>query len=87
MHRLTVLVAQVGPLVEPVRLAGTPDYAGCTSLVQLPVSPGWAGSVHNDAALQLIAEGAARSVSAPALQDPCALANATEPEAVGSAAV
>ena len=43
-HRLTVLVVQAGPLVEPVRLARTPDYAGCTSWVQLPVQPGVGGS-------------------------------------------
>ena len=35
-HRLTVLVMQVSPLVEPLRLARTPDYAGCTSWVQSP---------------------------------------------------
>ena len=36
-HRLTVLVVQASPLVEPVRLARTPDYAGCTSWVQVPL--------------------------------------------------
>jgi hypothetical protein len=55
-HRLTVLVVQVCPLVEPVWLTRTPDYAGCTSWVQLPVSPEWAGPVHTDAVLQRIAE-------------------------------
>ena len=51
-HRLTVLVVQASPLVEPVRLARTPDYAGCTSWVQLPLNPDWAEPVHDDAALQ-----------------------------------
>jgi hypothetical protein len=54
-HRLTALVVQVSPLVEPVRLARRPDYAGCTSWVQLPVSPSWAQPVHDDAALLRVA--------------------------------
>lgn len=37
-HRLTVLVVQVIPLATPVRLPRSPDYAGCSSWVQLPVS-------------------------------------------------
>ncbi len=41
-HRLTVLVVQASPLVEPVRLARTPEYAGCKSWVPLPVAPAWA---------------------------------------------
>jgi hypothetical protein len=36
-HRLAVLVVQAVPLVEPVELPRTPDYAGCTSWVELPV--------------------------------------------------
>ena len=41
-HRLAVLVVQAIPLVEPVELPRTPDYAGCTSWVQLPITPlGW----------------------------------------------
>jgi hypothetical protein len=36
-HRLAVLVVQAVPLVNPVKLRRTPDYAGCTSWVQLPV--------------------------------------------------
>ncbi len=35
-HRLTVLVVQARPLLEPQRLARLPEYAGCTSWVQLP---------------------------------------------------
>lgn len=37
-HRLTALVVQVYPLVAPVRLPRTPDYAGCSSWVQLPIT-------------------------------------------------
>ncbi len=61
-HKLTVLVVQASPLVEPLRLARTPDYAGCTSWVQLPADPEWAQPVHDDAALQEIAEQVRRSV-------------------------
>ena len=51
-HRLTVLVVQVSPLAEPVRLRRMPEYAGCTSWVQLPVNPMWvdAGARRRDAA-------------------------------------
>jgi len=61
-HRLTVLVVQASPLVEPVRLARTPEYAGCRSWVPLPVAPAWADPVHDDAALQEIAERVRSSV-------------------------
>ena len=61
-RKLTVLVVQASPLVEPLRLARTPDYAGCTSWVQLPADPEWAQPVHDDAALQEIAEQVRRSV-------------------------
>jgi hypothetical protein len=37
-HRLTALVVQVFPLVAPVRLARSPDYAGCSSWVRLPIA-------------------------------------------------
>ena len=50
-HRLTVLVVQASPLVEPVRLARAPEYAGCKSWVPLPVDPAWAAPVHDDAQL------------------------------------
>jgi hypothetical protein len=55
-HRLTVLVVQACPLVEPVRLARTPDYAGCTSWVDVPVLPDWDAPVHDDAALRVVAD-------------------------------
>ncbi len=54
-HRLTVLVVQASPLVEPIRLTRTADYAGCTSWVQLPVIPEWGPPVHDDAALAEVA--------------------------------
>jgi hypothetical protein len=61
-HRLTVLVVQASPLVEPVRLARAPEYAGCKSWVPLPVDPTWAAPVHEDATLAEIAERVRRSV-------------------------
>ena len=54
-HRLTVLVVQTYPLVEPVRLDRSPDYAGCKSWVPLPVDPAWSEPVHDDARLLEIA--------------------------------
>lgn len=62
-HRLTVLVVQASPLIEPLRLARTPDYAGCTSWVPLPADPQWADPVHDDARLSEIVEQVRRSVS------------------------
>lgn len=61
-HRLTVLVVQASPLVEPVRLARAPEYAGCKSWVPLPVNPDWGAPVHDDATLQRIAEKVRASV-------------------------
>jgi hypothetical protein len=55
-HRLTVLVVQAIPLVEPVELPRTPDYAGCTSWVELPaVRPKLGTPVRDDAALRRVA--------------------------------
>jgi hypothetical protein len=54
-HRLTVLVVQASPLVEPLRLVRTPEYAGCKSWVPLPVDPAWRAPVHDDASLRQIA--------------------------------
>lgn len=54
-HKLAVLVVSVIPLAEPVRLTRTPEYAGCTSWVQLPVRPMFGAPVHDDAALTQIA--------------------------------
>lgn len=38
-HKLAVLVVSVLPLAEPIRLPRTREYAGCTSWVQVPVTP------------------------------------------------
>ncbi len=54
-HQLAVMVVSAIPLVEPVRLTRTPDYAGCTSWVQLPTAPRLASPVHADAELAEIA--------------------------------
>jgi len=51
-HRLAVLVVQAIPLVAPVELPRTPDYAGCTSWVQLPVTPSLGAPVHDEASLR-----------------------------------
>jgi hypothetical protein len=54
-HKLAVLVVQAIPLAHPLRIARTPEYAGCTSWVQLPVSPTLGAPVHGDAALAQVA--------------------------------
>jgi hypothetical protein len=61
-HRLTVLVVQAGPLVEPLRMVRTPDYAGCKSWVPLPVDPAWRAPVYDDASLRQIAESVRSAV-------------------------
>ncbi|KUI24421.1 hypothetical protein AU195_01100 [Mycobacterium sp. IS-1496] len=61
-HRLTVLVVQVSPLTEPVRIDRTPQYGGCTSWADLPVRPAWEPPVHDDATLAAVAETVRRSV-------------------------
>jgi hypothetical protein len=62
-HRLTVLVVQASPLREPVRLARSPDYAGCKSWVPLPVDPDWGPPVHSDEVLADIAQRVRHSVA------------------------
>lgn len=62
-HRLTALVVQASPLTHPVTLARSPDYAGCTSWVDLPMQPVWEKPVHDDATLHEVAERVRRSVS------------------------
>jgi hypothetical protein len=54
-HRLTVLVMQAVPLAEPIRLPSEPQYAGCTSWVQLPVSAELGEPVYDGDALAAIA--------------------------------
>jgi hypothetical protein len=61
-RRLTVLVVQASPLIEPVALPRSPDYAGCKSWVPLPVDPTWGAPVHDESYLQSIAERVRRSV-------------------------
>ncbi|BDX33027.1 hypothetical protein TUM20985_35740 [Mycobacterium antarcticum] len=61
-HRLTVLVVQARPLIEPVRLRRETSYAGCKSWVDLPVSTDWAGPVHDDATLAAVAERVRASI-------------------------
>jgi hypothetical protein len=56
-HRLAVLVVQASPLLEPIDLPRTPDYAGCISWVPLPLAdPPLGAPVHDDAALREVAE-------------------------------
>ena len=56
-HKLAVLVVSVIPLTEPVRLIRTPEYAGCKSWVELPVSLAAPvhDPVHDQAALAAVA--------------------------------
>ena len=54
-HKLAVLIVQAIPLIEPVRLARTPEYAGCKSWVPLPVRPALGTPVHDDAVLAEVA--------------------------------
>ncbi|MEZ0364694.1 DUF1802 family protein [Mycobacterium sp. pUA109] len=54
-HRLTVLVVQAIPLVGPVPLTRTPDYAGCASWVQLPITAALGTPVCDEAALAHVA--------------------------------
>jgi hypothetical protein len=61
-HRLTVLVVQAYPLVQPVWIARTPDHAGCVSWVDVPVVPEWAAPVHDEAHLAAIAATVRRAV-------------------------
>ncbi len=53
-HRLTVLVVQAAALSEPITLPRAPEYAGCTSWVELPVTAQRDRLVHDDAALAAI---------------------------------
>jgi hypothetical protein len=54
-HKLAVLVVSAIPLTEPVRLERTPEYAGCTSWVQLPLRPDLGAPVHDDSELGRVA--------------------------------
>jgi hypothetical protein len=54
-HKLAVLVVSATPLVEPLRIVRTPDYAGCKSWVELPLEGSLAPPVHEDPALAEVA--------------------------------
>jgi hypothetical protein len=54
-HKLAVLVVSTIPLIEPVRLARTPEFAGCTSWVQLPMRPALGAPVYDEAVLTHVA--------------------------------
>jgi hypothetical protein len=62
-HRLTVLVVQASPLIEPQWLPRIPDYAACTSWVLVPVSAEWGRPVHDEATLNEIAAHVRRAVA------------------------
>jgi hypothetical protein len=55
-HRLAVLVVQAIPLLGPVEVVRTSEYAGCTSWVQLPITPALGTPIHDEASLRLIAD-------------------------------
>ncbi|WP_308192782.1 DUF1802 family protein [Mycolicibacterium lacusdiani] len=61
-HRLTVLVVSVRPLVTPVTVRRTPDYAGCKSWVDLDVDPSLGAPVHDEATLAAVADRVRASV-------------------------
>lgn len=62
-HRLTVLVVQAIPLLEPLRLTRLPDYGGCKSWLTLPDTPALAEPVHHVAALHRIADEVRKAVT------------------------
>jgi hypothetical protein len=62
-HRLTVLVVQACPLIEPVSVIRTDDQAGCVSWVDVPVVPDWGLPVHDDTTLAGIAADVRRAVA------------------------
>jgi hypothetical protein len=55
-HRLTVLVVQAIPLIEPVTLPRAPEYAGCTSWVQLPIAASLGTAVHDEVSLRQVTD-------------------------------
>jgi hypothetical protein len=62
-HRLTVLVVSALPLTDPVQLPRTPDFAGCKSWVELPLTSSLGTPVHSDATLAEVAERVRHAVS------------------------
>jgi hypothetical protein len=62
-HRLTVLVVQTRALTVSVRLPRTPDFAGCSSWVQLPApETSYAAPVHALDTLSAVAQRVRDSV-------------------------
>ena len=61
-HRLTALVMQAFPLVEPIRLARIPDFAGCRSWVPLSATAQRGAPVSDASMLGEVAERVRRSV-------------------------
>ncbi len=62
-HRLAVLVVQAIPLIEPVELARTPDYAGCVSWVPLRMTdPPLGTPVRDEESLRAVAARVRESV-------------------------
>ncbi len=61
-HRLTVLVVQARPLIAPVEVIRSAEFAGCKSWVELAVDGGPADAVHDDATLRRVAERVRASV-------------------------
>ncbi|MEB3065255.1 DUF1802 family protein [[Mycobacterium] zoologicum] len=55
-HRLAALVVQAAPLVEPVWVTRTPEYAGCTSWVQVPITAARSAPVFDDRTLAQVAD-------------------------------
>ncbi len=56
-HRLAVLVVQAIPLLDPIELPRTPDYAGCTSWVPLPLTdPPLGQPIYDEASLRAVAD-------------------------------
>ncbi|KAA0112195.1 DUF1802 family protein [Mycolicibacterium sp. P1-5] len=62
-HQLTVLVVQAFPLTTAIQLPREPQYRGCTSWVQLPVTATLGDPVHDSAALHRIAAGVRSAVA------------------------
>lgn len=55
-HRLTVLVVRAYPLLTPVRIRRRDEHGGCTSWVQLAITPQWAAPVHEESTLAAVAQ-------------------------------
>jgi hypothetical protein len=54
-HKLVVPVVSAVPSLEPLRLNRTPEYAGCTSWVQLPARSALGTPAYDPAALTQVA--------------------------------